>query len=83
MFANNMSAVYKTLLEAKEDDVLDDATTEKKNKVGEDSLESQETRRMNKLEIDIGSSPRSVEPISRQMESDDESNYSSVPSERV
>ena len=40
MFANNMSAVYKTLLEAKEDDVLDDATTEKKNKVGEDSLES-------------------------------------------
>ena len=81
----DMSIAYKRLLEQeKTEDMYDDATTEKKPKMDDNCLESQETRRMNKLEISpLDISPRSEQPLSPYESSDNESNYSSVPSERV
>ena len=55
-----MSHVYKTLVELQEEaEALDCITTEKKNQIAGDSIESLETRRMNNQEVEKFSSPKS------------------------
>ena len=77
-----MSNVYKTLVELEEKgEALDCQTTEKKNHVAGESLESLETHRMNNMEIDKFSSPKSEGLRSQKIQTDSESKYSSVPEE--
>ena len=77
-----MSHVYKTLVELQEEaEALDNITTEKKNQIAGDSLESLETRRMNNQEVEKFSSPKSENLLSHQMETESESNYDSIADE--
>ena len=84
-----MAVRYQQLPEREDEgegEVGEDATTEKKRRIGgrSNSLESQETRRMNKLELaPLDISPRSGGQASPYPTSENESKYSSVPSERA